>query len=367
MTAFLPGAELARLFYAEAVRPLLGDLPHAAARLGPGSDVLGFDTPRSTDHDWGPRLELFAEDDTGELGDRLSRLLPRRFRGWSTHFEPPGARVRSMADTDGPVDHYVTITPFPRWCHGQLGFDPATGIGTTDWLSTPWQRLAEVTGGAVFHDPDGAVSRVRASLRWYPADLWRYVLAAQWQRIAEEEAFPARAAETGDESGASVLSARLCREVARLVLLQARRWPPYSKWLMAALPPDRVAGHLTAALRAGSIRDREDALCTALESAAEKQNELGLAAEVPPARIPFFDRGYPVIGAGRFAEALRDAITDPVLRSRPLTGSIDQISDNVAVLTSPSTCRSILAAAHPATTTHDNAAVPRPGPDRFRG
>ena len=29
----MPGVQLARLFYTEAVRPLLGDRPHAAARV----------------------------------------------------------------------------------------------------------------------------------------------------------------------------------------------------------------------------------------------------------------------------------------------------------------------------------------------
>jgi hypothetical protein len=47
---FIPAAELSRAFYAEVVRPLLGDRPHGAALLGWGSDVLGYDTERSTDH-----------------------------------------------------------------------------------------------------------------------------------------------------------------------------------------------------------------------------------------------------------------------------------------------------------------------------
>ncbi|MBM2616094.1 DUF4037 domain-containing protein [Actinoplanes sp. LDG1-06] len=345
MTAFLPGVELSRLFYAEAVRPLLGDLPHAAARIGPGSDVLGFDTARSTDHDWGPRLELFVDDDTGELGPMLSESLPKRFRGWSTHFEPPGARVRSMADTDGPVDHYVTITSFPAWCRHTLGFDSSGHLTDLDWLGTPWQRFAELTGGAVFHDPDQELSRVRAKVRWYPPDLWRHVLASQWQRIGEEEAFPARAAEFGDTRGAQVLTARLCREIARLFLLLSHRWPPYSKWLMAALPPEPIVWHLTSALRTDDPAGREDALCTALELLAERQNEVGLAEELPPTRREFFDRGYGVIGAGRFAEALREAITDPLLRARPLTGSIDQVSDNTAILTSPARSRAVITAA----------------------
>ncbi|MBU2665451.1 DUF4037 domain-containing protein [Actinoplanes bogorensis] len=343
MTAFQPGLTLSRLFYAEAVRPLLSDRPHAAARLGPGSDVLGLDTPRSTDHDWGPRLELFVDDDTGELDTRLREHLPKRFHGWPTHFEPPGARVRSMADTDGPVDHYVTVTSFPRWCRGRLGFDPAAGVTTLDWLATPWQRLAEITGGAVFHDPDQTLSRVRGQVRWYPPDLWRYVLAAQWQRLAEEEPFPARAAEAGDDLGARVLTARLTREIARLALLLTRRWPLYPKWLMAALPPDPVTVHLDAALRADPAHEREDALCTALELLAERQNALGLAAELPATRREFFDRGYAVIGADRFASALHDAITDPDLRARPLTGSIDQITDSTAVLGDLELCRSLVA------------------------
>lgn len=54
---FIPGIELSRRFYAEAVRPILDahypGLPHAAAHVG--SDVLGYDTEMSTDHFWGRR------------------------------------------------------------------------------------------------------------------------------------------------------------------------------------------------------------------------------------------------------------------------------------------------------------------------
>jgi hypothetical protein len=67
---FIPGLELAGEFYAEVVHPLLGQefpgLRYAAALLGPGSEVLCFDTERSTDHDWGPRLQVFLGADDAE-------------------------------------------------------------------------------------------------------------------------------------------------------------------------------------------------------------------------------------------------------------------------------------------------------------
>ncbi|MGR3936917.1 hypothetical protein LCH29_29095 [Streptomyces sp. BRA346] len=51
---FVPGLELSRRFYLEAVRPLLDEAApgttHSAARLGSDSEVLGFDTARSADH-----------------------------------------------------------------------------------------------------------------------------------------------------------------------------------------------------------------------------------------------------------------------------------------------------------------------------
>ena len=63
---FIKGLELGELFYTEAVKPILAkyfaDLTYSAALIGTGSEVLGFDTPQSMDHDWGPRLMLFLTE-----------------------------------------------------------------------------------------------------------------------------------------------------------------------------------------------------------------------------------------------------------------------------------------------------------------
>jgi hypothetical protein len=359
---FVTGLRLCRVFYAEAVRPLLDEaypgLRYAAARVGPGSDVLGFDTERSTDHDWGPRLELFLDAADvrrygAGIGELLAARLPTRVHGWSTHFEPPDGRVRSMADTDGPVAHRVEVFTVAGWTAGLLGFDPGAGVSAVDWLSAPAQRLAEVTGGAVFHDGTGELTEVRRRLSWYPDDVWRYLLAAQWARISQEEPFVGRTAEAGDDLGSRLLAGRLARDVMRLCLLLARRYPPYSKWLgtaFAALPdptaPEAavVAGALREAVAAGDAVRRQGALCDAYEAAGRWQNGLGLAEPVEVTRRPFFDRPYPVVEAGRFADALVKRITDPALVGLPLTGAVDQFVDSTDVLGRPELVRPVTAA-----------------------
>jgi hypothetical protein len=181
---FIPGLELADAFFAEVIRPLLAEafpqLPYAAALLGPGSEVLGYDSVRSTDHDWGPRLQLFlAADDTdrhaAEITAMLASRLPATFRGYPTAFPSTG-------EPDGLARYRVTVTELGAWLTGQLGFDPREPIAVADWLTTPTQRMAELTTGAVFHDGCGELSQARARLSWYPHDVWLYVLACQWQR-----------------------------------------------------------------------------------------------------------------------------------------------------------------------------------------
>jgi len=351
MTAqFRPGLDLAREFYTSVVQPLLAELfpglRYSAALIGAGSEVLGFDSRRSTDHDWGPRLHIFlAAHLAGRWADRiaadLGERLPASFAGYPVRYplsgEPPTA-----------ARHHVLVRALPGWLIGQLGFDPVAGITAFDWLATPTQRLAELTGGAVFHDGLGQLRAVRASLAWYPDDVWRYVLACQWTRIDQEEPFAGRAGEAGDELGSAVIAARLARDLMRLCLLMDRCYPPYSKWLGTAFARSpagqAVAPHLAAALTAAGWQAREPHLCRALQAAAGVHNGLGLTRPVPAAVRRFWDRPYLVLGAGRFAAALRHSITDPDLRGLPLTGAVDQFTDNTDALGDPATLRASMAA-----------------------
>ncbi|WP_169747977.1 DUF4037 domain-containing protein [Pseudonocardia acaciae] len=365
---FVPGLRLARGYHGEVVRPLLErcfpGLRHTAALIGPGSEVLGFDGERSTDHDWGARLQIFLTDEdarrAGEVDAMLTRRLPASWRGHPTAF----ARTR-----DPRVRHRVECTTLGAYLGDQLGFDPRAGVTTADWLATPTQRLAEVTGGAVFHDGPGELTAARAALAWYPEDVWRYVLACQWQRIAEEEAFPGRCAEAGDPLGSGVVAARLVRDLMRLCLLMRRRYPPYSKWLGTAFarlpPPDGLPADLAGALTAPDWPTREKHLVAAYGAVAREHNGLGLTEPLDPATRRFHDRPYQVLDAERFGAALRAGIENPELRRRPPTGAIDQFADNTTALADPRLSRPLGTAWRRSAT--PARGLPEPGADGDSG
>ena len=335
--AYIPGLQLAREFCTTVVRPLLDEdfprVPYAAALLGPGSEVLGFGSQRSVDHDWGPRLQVFLTDDEAGQAEAvtamLARSLPESFRGYPVAFPATG-------EPGGTARHRVEVAGLGTWLTGRLGFDPRGEITLLDWLATPTQRLAEYTAGEVFHDEPGDLTRARARLAWYPRDVWRYVLACQWQRIGQEEAFPGRCAEAGDDLGSVIVSARLARDLMRLALLMHRRYPPYSKWLgtaFARLPGVAgLAASLAAAMSAADWPAREQHMSHAYETVAGWHNELGFTPPLDTRVRRYYDRPYQVIGADRFTAALQEAIADPQIRQLPPTGTVDQFIDSTDAL-----------------------------------
>ncbi|WP_328346953.1 DUF4037 domain-containing protein [Micromonospora sp. NBC_00421] len=349
---FVPGLVLCRRFHDEAVAPLLVDrlpgLRYSAGLLDGGSELLGLDTERSTDHDWGPRAQVFVADPADVAPVRAVLAdLPAWFLGRPTRFLSwPDARV-GVPDVDGDRSG-VEVVGWRDWLRGRLGFDPTVAVTTDDWLAVPTQRLAELTGGAVFHDGlHGAVGAVRAALAWYPDDVWRHVLAAGWTRVGQAEHLVGRCAEVGDALGSRLVAARVARDLLRLGLLLHRRWPPYDKWLgsvFAALPDAApVVAALADALGPGDWPERQAGLVRALETVADWTNATGLAAPVESTVRPFHGRPFLVLDAPRLATALSNSIVDPFLRDRPLVGAVDQYVDSVEVLTHPDRVRRVSA------------------------
>jgi hypothetical protein len=348
MPEFIPGLDLCAGFFDEIARPILEKqfpaLRYSAGLIGSGSDVIGMDDAMSRDHNWGPRFYLFlAEDDLRTCGDEVAQAFadgfPTTYRGYSTHFGDPdwsdnGTR-RAVFIEHGPVHSLVEIVSPRGYFESYLGFDPRNEISPARWLATGEHRLLAVTSGRVFRD-DLGLEAIRRKLAYFPHDLWLWLMAAQWDLLAEEEPFVGRCGWRGDDTGSRIIAARQVQRVMRLGFLLEKSYAPYSKWFGSAFEQLDVAGelrpHLRAALRADGWETRETALGRALQVCATRHNGLGVTPPLDTGLRSFFGRPFKVLFAGRFAEALLGTIQDPAVQAlgKPL-GSPSQFSDSTAV------------------------------------
>ena len=348
MREFIPGLKLSELFYHEAVQPILADefpnLVYSAARIGAGSEVLGFDTPLSTDHDWGPRLMLFlTAADHDQYANAITLLLrerlPHTLHDWPVSFtepDPQDNNTQTLAfAAKGPVNHRVEVLTLRNYGRDYLGFDSHESLTPADWLTFPTPKLRALTAGAVYRDEVG-LADLRQRLAWYPHDVWLFLLAAGWRRISQDEHLMGRAGSVGDELGAALIGSRLVRDVMNLAFLMARQYAPYAKWFGTAFQrldcAPFLAPHLQAALAALRWQERESHLGAAYEALARMHNALALTEPLPVQVTSFFERPFQVIWGGRFADALMAQVSDPAVAALPVFGSIDQFSDNTDLL-----------------------------------
>jgi hypothetical protein len=349
---FVSGLRLSRALYEDTVRPTLASdfptLAYAAALIGPGSETLGYDTEQSTDHDWGPRLQLFLDDDDAaalapDILAAVRAALPESVMGYA----PNMAHAHASENNDYEC---VTVQSAGAYFASILGVDPRSALRVTDWLTFSEQNLRALTAGEVFHDGVGELTRLRGTSAYYPRDIWLYILAAQWRRIAQEEAFPGRCSQVGDELGSRLVTGRLVRDIMRLCFLMERAYAPYIKWLGTAFGELACAAEmrplLDSALAADTYAAREGALCAAYEVAARMHNDLGVTDPMPEAATPYHGRPFLVISGDRFADALRAAIADPDVLALPdHLGAVDQFADSTDAL---SMARAFMGAYDPA-------------------
>jgi hypothetical protein len=317
------GAALARAYYYELVGPILAarwpGLRHAAGRLGGGSDVLGLDDAVSRDHDWGLRLNLLMPREMAtQVHRHLDAVLPDTFGSYPTRF---------ALTSDPQVRHRVQVEDvgtFVASCTGIAALDP---LSVADWLSLTGQAVLEVTAGPVFVDTAGELTATRERLAWYPDDLWVYVVATDWVRLAQELPFVGRAAERGDDLGSRVIASRLVGVAMHLAHLLERRWPPYPKWAGTSL--SRLPNAATAAeplLRTMDARDwqsREAGLVDAVRTLHQLQGHIGLPTVEDPVEL-FWDRRYRGI-RDDVVTRLEDSISDQAVHALPRgVGSVEQ-------------------------------------------
>ena len=343
--AFSPGLELSRQLAATitpALRAMFPNMPLALACMGPGSDVLGYDTVRSMDHDWGPRLTLIVPDDVRDIAAAridadIDQLLPPLISGFPTRFSEH-ADGTTFPDPAGST-HRLHITSTRRiLCEG-LMIDMIDHLSEAVWLSTPMQSLLEITAGEVFLDDAGELTALRSALAFYPEAVVRYQLAALWMRVSQIQPFIGRTAEVGDEVGSASIVASIVRDLMRIGLLQSGQYVPYAKWLGTAfgrtdigttLGPD-----LEAALQATGWPEREAAVNRAGLQLVHQLNGLALIASVSANVHQFHSRPFHVLPAEQIALSLNASLRDTPLESLPpFVGGSDVITDSTDALKS---------------------------------
>lgn len=346
MTTTGDGIALSRSYFEGVIAPLLKqhvpEVRYAAARVGQGSDVLGLDDAMSRDHDWGLRLQLFVDDaDRAQVRSALEQELPSRFRGHPIRFgfsADPIERVR------------IDVTSVSDFAEQQLGFDPRGRVlSVLDWLSLTGQSVLEVVSGAVYEDQAGELTRLREELAWYPDEIWRYVVACDWQRMDQELPLMGRAGDRGDELGSRTIAARLVDIAVHLGFMLSRTWPPYSKWRGTVFGQlsgcSAIAADLARVLDARHWHDRQRTLGVALAGLSHLQEEAGLPGPTSAVE-PFWDRPYIHLNRS-LVPALLDTISCPDIRALPVgIGSVEQQTDNIDVLIKPSLRRSLAASVY---------------------
>ncbi|MDX3929844.1 MAG: DUF4037 domain-containing protein [Shinella sp.] len=306
------GIGLSERFYESCVAPVLREnfsgLPHAACRIGWGSEVLGYDTELSADHDYGPCVQIFLAEEgfpstAPDIMRSLDKNLPEHFEGWSVHYSrnvrPPKTHPElGMLGSDHGVELYTVSA----WCSQYFKRQFATDLTFRDWLSYPEQMFLLMTAGAVFRDDLGELTAIRDRLAYFPRDVWLYKLAAQWGRIAEERAYVGRAGDVGDEIGSRIIAARMIGNIMRLAMLIERRYAPYPKWIGTAFAQLDCAAELApileVVLSAQTWQDREAGLLEACRFVAELQ----IARGVPGATVPALGSPWPCVSVHRLPE-----------------------------------------------------------------
>jgi hypothetical protein len=343
---FVKGIVLAERLYHEGVKPVMEqhfpEVRYSAARLGRGSDTLGYDTPLSMDHGWGPEVQVYLSPEdhaqySAGIVEAMRHELPREVAGVPTNYDSTSDEVGKPARLEyGPIEHRVYCINVDTFVVSYRPFNPNRGITALDWITLPQQTLRLLRSGRVFYDGLGELEPMRQKLHFYPDEIWYYLLSALWEHIGQECPFMGRCGDVGDELGSRVLAARLIHSVMDLCFLMERQYAPYSKWYGTAFAELHCAADLMpvlqAALDAQTWQERERYLSQAYEYLAHMHNALGITEPVPTQVEPFFNRPYLVPGKCNPGDAIYGKITSEEIKRLPrFVGSVDQLTNLVCV------------------------------------
>ena len=283
----------------------------SAGLVGSGSEVLGYDDEISEDHDFEPGFCLLLPGEdiidrrTAFLLERAYAKLPKEFMGY----------------------HRSMIGPVGGARHGVLRMDEffQEKIGSTDgilsvgqWLSLPEQTLAEVTGGEVFFDGFGEMTKIRKRLKYYPEDIRLKKLAGELLIMAQSGQYNyQRCLKHGEKGAAQLAAIEFAKSTMHTVFLLNRVYEPYYKWSFRAMRELPVLSLEAELLEYLITTDNEEEMAEAKYDVIE-----GIAADVIDVLI---EQGLTKAICGdleKHAYSVNDQIQDPEIRNLHILAGI---------------------------------------------
>ena len=357
---FIPGIKLNRMFHNDIVRTLMKEyfprVPYSAALTGPGSESLGFDTPISMEHEWGPRFYLFLSDENHKkyrekIHECLREKLPLEFSGFPVNFEGYGGteHIRAMAPIkEGPVNHRIFIFTIKSFFQGHLGINPFEKITLTDWLTFTEQSLLLVTAGEVYYDGLGELDKIREKFSYYPHDIWLYKLLSQWKRCIYDGEITSRCGDVGDNIGSKITAAGLVREMMRLCFIMEKKYAPYSKWLGTAFKKlkktEKLLPLFENILKEEKWQERVNLFSKCYSILVEIHNNLGIGDKVEAKIDYLYGRPYKVLFTEEIGKSIKKAIKDERVKNLKYPfGTVDQCTDAVLFIREPELRRKLKA------------------------
>ena len=227
----MKGLEISRQFAAEWLLPFIeGEMPGLRSRIAlgrfSGSDAIGVDDALSQDHNWGPTVELYLDDDyeadDAALAARINAAAPREFHGTTRR---------------GGHDSAVTLRRTQAYVDQVFG--GTAPVEPRDWVcclpnfEAIESALYFLRHGALFHDGSGRLTALRERYHAYPDDVHRLRLAGCCFDIAHygEYNFVWRLVERNDLIAMQIALGQFSSAVMRLHFYLDRDYAPYWKWL----------------------------------------------------------------------------------------------------------------------------------------
>ena len=336
----MKGLYLCKGFFHACAEPVIDqyfpNLKYSAGLIGYGSDVLGYDDPVSTDHMWGPRFYMFLDKHEISKKDKifkvLSENLPYTYQGFSVNFTEPNPNDNGVQHpaliNSGNVNPLIFIYAFDDYLDEQLGISNFDKITPLDWLAFSEHRLLSLVSGRFFKDDLHLKERI-SKIKFYPKDVKIYLIASNWNIIACEQAFVRRCGDVGDEIGSQIICARIAERLIRLCFLYKEKYAPYSKWFGTAFHAldinEDIKKHISAALSANSLSEREDNIVKAQKAVADLHNESAITDYVDCKIESYFGRNIQVIFAEKLVDATAAKLNGTEFENIPLIGTWSQL------------------------------------------